>query len=145
MKNSFNLILTGLLLVLFGCSTEKGSIHVNLDKSKTVSPIIYGWHYEEIGMIGEGGLYAEMVRNRGLEEANPPRGLVVKDGVYANIPNPTGKNKQVYEIDPLIGWGSLPGNETISLERVDTKPLNKKNPHSLRVDISQLSKEKAYG
>ena len=31
---------------------------------KPVSPVIYGWHYEEIGMIGDGGLYAEMIRNR---------------------------------------------------------------------------------
>ena len=22
---------------------------------KPVSPVIYGWHYEEIGMIGDGG------------------------------------------------------------------------------------------
>ena len=37
---------------------------------KPVSPVIYGWHYEEIGMIGDGGLYAEMIRNRNFSETS---------------------------------------------------------------------------
>ena len=73
-------------LFLSGFSTGQDSLVIDTDQSKDVTPIVYGWHYEEIGMIGEGGLYAEMVRNRALEEANPPEGMVEKEGDYAFIP-----------------------------------------------------------
>ncbi len=115
--------------------SEKNILKINLSNSRKVSPIEYGWHYEEIGMMGEGGLYAEMVRNSALEEANPPRGLEVKDGYYTNIPDPTGNpKKKEYSIDPLVGWGKYPlNNKNIELKVVDTNPLNKFNPHSLKI------------
>jgi len=140
MKNLiFTCTLSCLMVVLTGCGTEGGFLYVNLDKSKNVTPIVYGWHYEEIGMIGEGGLYAEMVRNRCLEEGNPPRGLEVGNGLYVNIPNPEGNNKAVYTIDPLIGWVKMPSdNASIVLSRVNKEPLNSQNPHSLQVEVNAI-------
>ena len=115
--------------------TRESVLRIDLSHSKKVTPIKYGWHYEEIGMMGEGGLYAEMVRNSALEEANPPRGMDVKDGCYANVPDPTGNPiKKAYAIDPLVGWNKFPeNNEEIGLKVVDTNPLNKSNPHSLQI------------
>lgn len=115
----------------------QNSIKINLADSIKVSPIKYGWHYEEIGMIGEGGLYAEMVRNRALEEANMPRGLTVEGDSYAGIPKAADNDmKRVYKVDPLIGWAKFPSNTgNINIERVDTNPLNEFNPHSLCVTV----------
>ncbi len=116
-------------------------LKVDLTNSKKVVPIEYGWHYEEIGMIGEGGLFAEMVRNRAFEEANPPRGLEVEDGYYANVPNPTeNPRKKAYSIDPLVGWGKIPENtQDIELTIVETNPLNTFNPHSLKIEVKGTS------
>ena len=36
------------------------NVTVDTRDAKTVTPVTYGFHYEEIGMIGEGGLYAEL-------------------------------------------------------------------------------------
>jgi alpha-L-arabinofuranosidase len=138
-------IALGVVFLLHGCGETTETIYVNLEQAKVVSPIIYGWHYEEIGMIGEGGLHAEMDRNRGFEEANPPGGLVVEDGLYANVPAPEGQNKRVYDIDPLIGWGTIAGPDNLSISRVDINPLNQKNPHSLEVSVKQVSDEPAFG
>ncbi|MGQ8338245.1 alpha-L-arabinofuranosidase C-terminal domain-containing protein [Sunxiuqinia sp. A32] len=112
-------------------------LKIDFANSKKVSPIEYGWHYEEIGMIGEGGLFAEMVRNRAFEEANPPRGLEVENGYYANVPNPTeNPRKKAYLIDPLVGWSKFPeNNKDIELAVVDTNPLNEFNPHSLQIEL----------
>ena len=41
-----------------------------------MAPVKYGFHYEEIGMMGEGALHAELIRNRSFEEATPPAGSV---------------------------------------------------------------------
>lgn len=47
----------------------------------------YVWYFfEEINHGGDGGLYAELVRNRNFEEHVLPRGMVLKDG-YACAPH----------------------------------------------------------
>lgn len=112
------------------------TIRVDLNKSKKVTPVEYGFHYEEIGMIGEGALHAELIRNRGFEEATPPRGVSVRNGLY-EVDNPTGNNKKVFHVDPLIGWIATPlAYSPIKIERTLRDPLNEKNPHSMAVNIT---------
>lgn len=111
------------------------TVRINLNKFKDVQSVQYGFHYEEIGMLGEGGLHAELVRNRGFEEANPPKGLAVKDGLYQTV-NPKGNNKQVFHVSPLIGWTTTPvAYSPIKIERTERNPLNEKNPHSMSVNV----------
>lgn len=140
MKNKLNFrnncILFVAVLLSTGLYASDQSIRINLNKSKKVTPVAYGFHYEEIGMLGEGGLHAELVRNRGFEEATPPKGLAVKDGLYEAV-NPTGANKQVFHVDPLIGWTTTPVSYSpIKIERTSRNPLNEKNPHSMQVNIT---------
>lgn len=135
----YSVTLILVISIMGSCNQPRDRIVIDLNHGSEVSPIVYGWHYEEIGMIGEGGLYAEMVRNRGLEEANPPRGLEVKDGVYANVPDPENPRKKVYEMDPLTGWSLFPQEHSgMALSRVDTHPFNPFNPHSLQIDIQEV-------
>jgi len=52
-----------------GASMQTPKLTVHLDKpAVTVSPHLYGIFFEEINWAGDGGLYAEMVRNRGFTE-----------------------------------------------------------------------------
>jgi alpha-L-arabinofuranosidase len=112
-------------------------IQIDLNKSKVVTPVKYGFHYEEIGMIGEGGLYAELVRNRSFEEANPPKGISVKNGLYETV-NPKGNNKAVFQISPLIGWTTTPiAYSPIKISRTLRNPLNANNLHSMMVNITE--------
>ncbi|MDD3489359.1 MAG: alpha-L-arabinofuranosidase C-terminal domain-containing protein [Paludibacter sp.] len=130
------LVLSLLSVFTIGTYASDELVRINLNKSKKVSPVQYGFHYEEIGMLGEGGLHAELIRNRGFEEANMPRGLAVKDGLY-NAVNPTGNNKQVYHVSPLIGWTTTPvAYSSVKIERTKRNPLNDRNPHSMLVNIT---------
>lgn len=111
-------------------------VSVNTKKAKKVQRVEYGWHYEEIGMIGDGGLYAELVRNRNFEEANLPEGLEIKNGIYQDMPNPQQPIKQIYQIDPLVGWLTIPlTNSPIRIRRTADNPLNHNNAHSMQVDV----------
>jgi len=88
---------------------DRATLRVNVDAPGTpISPLLYGIFFEEINHAGDGGLYAELVRNRSFEDAETPEGwLLVTDG----------------------------GAEgTLSLDT--TQPLNEKNPHSLRLEIT---------
>ncbi len=51
---------------------------LSIDVSKPgapISPSHYGVFFEEINQAGDGGLYAELLRNRGLEKQDGPNGL----------------------------------------------------------------------
>ena len=115
-----------------------GILYIDREEAKVVSPVKYGFHYEEIGMMGEGALHAELVRNRSFEEFTPPAGLAVKDGLYQDVPAPKGKNKKVYHVDPLIGWTTLPlSYSPVRMEVTEKNPLNEYNRYSLAVNVTE--------
>ena len=52
-----------------------GQVTLNFDAAKRgpmISPLQYGIFYEEINNAGDGGLYAELIRNRCFEDASSP-------------------------------------------------------------------------
>jgi len=54
------------------------TLSVRMDQpGAKVSPSLYGIFFEEINQGGEGGLYGELLRNRGFETANGANGLPV--------------------------------------------------------------------
>lgn len=140
-KNKFSIAASLFLAAaawLFGAGSTLAADKVSVDtkKAKKVQRVEYGWHYEEIGMIGDGGLYAELVRNRNFEEANMPEGLVIKNGMYQDMPNPKQPIKQIYQIDPLVGWLTMPlTNSPIRIRRTADNPLNHNNAHSMLVNV----------
>ncbi|MCX7597978.1 MAG: alpha-L-arabinofuranosidase [Armatimonadetes bacterium] len=72
-----------------------------------LSPRLWGIFFEELNHAGDGGLYAELVRNRGLEDAATPEGWT------------------------LIQTGG--GRGAMALD--DARPLNGATPHSLRLEV----------
>lgn len=56
-------------------------IRVDLNqKGHDVAPSMYGVFFEEINHSGDGGIYAELVRNRNFEEHVLPSGMTYVDG-----------------------------------------------------------------
>src|ERR1700754_2640646 len=53
----------------------------------SVSPTLHGIFFEEISHGGEGGLYAELIQNRGFEESRLPPATTLTDGFI--VPNRT--------------------------------------------------------
>jgi alpha-L-arabinofuranosidase len=73
----------------------------------TVSPTLYGIFFEEINCAGDGGLYAELIRNRSFEDSDKPEH-------WTFVADETAKG-------------------AISID--DTLPATPKNPHSLRLSV----------
>jgi hypothetical protein len=56
----------------------RGAITVDAGTSGArIPPNLYGIFFEEISHAGDGGLYAELVQNRGFEDANLPPACVL--------------------------------------------------------------------
>jgi alpha-L-arabinofuranosidase len=86
------------------------TVHVNRPGAQ-ISPSLYGVFFEEINHAGDGGLYAEMVRNRTFEEGNSPTGWT------------------------LLEEGGAKGNMVLDTDR----PLNEASHRALRVDRTDAS------
>src|SRR5437870_4645332 len=91
------------------------TLTVHVDRpGPPVSQHLYGVFFEEINHAGEGGLYAEMVRNRDFEETDS------KDGQPA-------------------GWSIRTGGEAKRSITLDTaRPLNDAHSRSLRLDVTAV-------
>lgn len=75
MRQNLTTLLTTALFagsVTFGLSAQ---VTLKFDAAKRgpmISPLQYGIFYEEINNAGDGGLYAELIRNRNFEDASSP-------------------------------------------------------------------------
>ena len=68
----------GMMLQL---AVAAGAASITVDAAKPgvkVNSSVYGLFFEEINHAGDGGLYAEMVRNRGFEDYRPAEGTTVQ-------------------------------------------------------------------
>ncbi len=144
-----NRILTSAILafVLFISCTPKpqteGEIVVDVSqKGADVSPNMYGVFFEEINHAGEGGLYGELLQNRGFEEKEYPAGYTVKeDKLYpAPVKNHlTGAIKNDgfhWNPDPVPGWSIMSeGKAKANMKLTKANPLDGAAPNSLQITI----------
>ena len=76
MRRSFNtsLVLAGLILVIAApLGAAPATLTVEVDKpGHAISPMLYGIFFEDINCSADGGIYAEMVRNRNFEDSDKP-------------------------------------------------------------------------
>ena len=111
---------------------------------------MYGIFFEEINHAGDGGLYGELIRNRGFEAGTVPPTCMVKNG---RLHAPKGRKNYLYQnisnftmpwdnTDPWPGWSLTfvePGHAEMRLSM--EAPLNQATPHAMQMDISYASKQ----
>lgn len=126
---------------------RKATVRVSLlDTGARVAPTLHGVFFEEISHGGEGGLYAELIQNRGFEEANIPPGMTLKDGFiyppatpHFSLPgNAVSDWKMEWPVQrEYPAWSvRANGNAAINASRVNNNPLNEATPHSLQININ---------
>ncbi len=104
--------IVGAMLVRCGAE-ESASLKLNVQVDKpgiTVSPTLYGIFFEEINLAGDGGLYAELLRNRSFEETDK------------------------LDYWTLVKTGKAEGD--IVVDRAN--PMSEKNPRSLRLNVKEV-------
>ncbi len=138
-----------LLLFVVVCScTQSDTIIVDLSqKGNDVPKSMYGLFFEEINHAGDGGLYAELIQNRGFEEHVIPGGMAYRDGkVYAPIAcNYYGMDTVNAHFDWDIAtkkfWAwSVVNTKCMSSKEVliPATPLHKNTPHAFQLKISDM-------
>ena len=123
---------------------------ITIDASKKEAPVastLHGIFFEEISHAGEGGLYAELIQNRGFEEANIPNGTTLTNGFIVPPQTPGFTTPDHIVSDWKMEWtikSDFPawrykanGGAALQVARTGIHPLNEATPHSLQVDISK--------
>lgn len=143
--------LTALLLVSGGCTPDEepeATIRIDLARRGADIPAsMYGIFFEEINHAGDGGLYAELIQNRGFEDSSVPEGYTVKgDRIFppadrANHltgarPHPDLSFR--WNPDPIPAWRfeQLEGSGA-SAELTREYPLNEASPTALKVTLPE--------
>ncbi len=116
-----------------------------VDVSKKGNPIddsLYGVFFEEINHAGDGGIYAELVRNRNFEEHVVPSGTTYQDG-FAVAPHSLNYEhggyrdwKIKWDLDSLKmdAWKVI-GDAAYDI--TDENPLHPATPNAIRLDMNQ--------
>ncbi len=136
---TLNLLCAGIMaaLVLLGCRPETpvtSSITVDLrGLSVPVNKQLYGLTIEEINHAIDGGIYAEMIRNRSFEENVPPLNCPY-DAKQGTITTPNGWSIPFIRPDSVPGWRRLSPNTIMWLDAKEL--INDKNRRSLLVSIA---------
>lgn len=140
------LVLPAFALLLAACSQPQAEITIDVAQHGADIPSsMYGIFYEEINHAGDGGLYAELVQNRGFEDTSVPEGYRVKDGkLYppANScnhltcakPHPDMCYRWPTEEIPAWSLTQLEG-EGASMKLTTEYPLNSATPTALKVTL----------
>lgn len=147
MKKTF--ILAALLTYALISNAQECKIYVDMGtRGHDVSKSMYGMFFEEINHAGDGGLYAEMLQNRGFEEQVYPSGTTYRDGrVYSpHAQNYYGGWYADFAIDWNIeakkwtGWTVTSSGCTLSKDVVELDaPLHENTPHALHLAISNAT------
>ena len=140
------LVLPAFALLLAACSQPQAEITIDVAQHGADIPSsMYGIFFEEINHAGDGGLYAELVQNRGFEDTSVPEGYRVKDGkLYppANScnhltcakPHPDVCYRWPTEEIPAWSLTQLEG-EGASMKLTTEYPLNSATPTALKVTL----------
>jgi len=121
-----------------------GTATVTVDTGKPgprLNPRMYGIFLEEVNFGVDGGLYAELIRNRGFEDAKPPEGFTFRDGRWLDAKGyDAGFSRFGYVTNGLPSWtlieeGGAEGAMQLDMEN----PLNAATPRSLRLEIGKAA------
>jgi alpha-L-arabinofuranosidase len=100
---------------------------------------MYGIFLEEINHGIDGGLYAELIRNRGFEDAKPPEGFTFRNGRWLDARGHDARFARFgYQTNALPFWALIrDGNARGSMSLDMSNPLNEATPRSLRLQIEE--------
>lgn len=110
-----------IILTLATClGRANAQVNINIDVNNrgiAISPVLYGIFFEDINHAADGGLYAELIRNRSFEE----------DGPHPAGPNPENPEE-------AMSWGTI--GQGTTLKRTTENMLNDAQAHAAILSVT---------
>ena len=139
--------LSALVLLAWTVPLGAGTAIINIDISKPgprLNPRMYGIFLENLNHAVDGGLYAELIQNRGFEDAKPPEGYIYHDGRWVDSLGPNAYDAAFarfgYFTNGLPFWSLVQeGGAQGSMHLDMDNPLTPESPRSCRLEIDNVS------
>ncbi len=133
------------LLVLTG-SVWAGTAVVSIDANKPgpkINPRMYGIFLEEINHGVDGGLYAELIRNRAFEDSRAPEGYTLRNGRYRDQTQrgfDSGFSRYGYTTEGVPFWSLVQeGGAQGAMHLEATGGVTEASAYCLRLDVNDLA------
>lgn len=115
-------------------------------KGADVDKSMYGLFFEEINHAGDGGLYAELIQNRGFEEHVVPGGMTYRDGKayaprsanYYGLDTVEAWVPWDIEAKKMQGWQIKSSDVTYDVV-IPQHPLHENTSHALSLTINKIA------
>jgi len=130
---------------------KAGVTEVTIDAGKElaeIAPTMYGVFFEDINRSADGGMYAELIFNRGFEENNLPSTFTYRDGRAWAVPghiysNPSEERQWSipWDIDNTHpGWTIEDNGCEYTLSVEDTDHLGVRDSKVMKINIAKIGK-----
>ncbi len=136
--------LSTLTCILATSAVLAGTAIVEVDASKPtrkVNPNLYGIFLEEINHGVDGGLYAELIRNRAFEDSRPPEGYVFSNGQWRDERGfNSGFSRYGYTTNGIPFWSMVKsGSADGSMHLETTGGISEASAYCLRLDVANAA------
>ena len=150
MNSSMTLKLTLAGCLACGCLVASGAesavIAINGAKAgPEINPRMYGIFLEEINHGVDGGLYGELVRNRGFEDSRPPEGFTFQNGKWRNPSGfDSGYSRYGYTTNGVPFWSLVQTGAAKATMTVETSGgITPESAYCLRVEAEPAADGRA--
>ncbi len=131
-----------LLLSLITARAETAVITIDASKpGPLINPRMYGIFLEEINHGVDGGLYAELVRNRAFEDSRPPEGYSFRNGRWRDEHGfDSGFSRYGYTTNGVPFWSLIQEGATKGAMYLQTTGgVTEQSAHCLRLDVQETA------
>ncbi len=137
MKPKFNFA----LVALVACANFlHGATTVTIDAAKPgpeINPRLYGIFLEEINHGVDGGLYAELIRNRAFEDSRPPEGYAFRNGRWRDERGfDSGYSRYGYTTNGIPFWSLVQSGDAKGEMNLETTGgITEESAYCLRLNV----------
>ncbi len=122
--------------------TDQGTIDIDVTRpGPRINPRMYGIFLEEINHGVDGGLYAELIRNRAFEDSRAPEGYTLQNGRWVDPGGArAGFDRFGYTTEGIPFWSLVQeGQAQGSMHLESTGGITPPSAYCLRLDVTQAS------
>ena len=131
------------LLLLSPITARAETAIITMDDSKpgpALNPRMYGIFLEEINHGVDGGLYGELVRNRGFEDSRSPEGYTWRNNAWRNRNGfDSGFSRYGYATNGVPFWSLIQeGAAKGSMSLQTTGGITEQSAYCLKLDVGEI-------
>ena len=140
----FGVLVACLSLSVASLTADSALITIEANRpGPAINPQMYGIFLEEINHGVDGGLYAELIRNRAFEDSRPPEGYTFRNGRWRDTRGfDSGYSRYGYSTNGIPFWSLIQSGDAMGSMNLETSGgITELSAYCLRLDIDAVGND----